>query len=261
MCKSTGFVGPQTGHPNFRLIYTSVETYEQGNGFAIVGLNPGGIQADADTDNRDRPFREESYSAYLDDNFQNNGAGESDFQRAVQGIAMIITGSTPPQAISAMKSSTPNIEGRIGTNATAFLRKTPSLNIIPFRHSYLKKVPPQLCRRGAEIGWELLCLMRPKPKYIITLANGVNAPIWKTIQENSEGSLKQICQESVFKGFIGSQKRFRNYREGKVTKGPLKGAILIGLPAVVHDKSDSWDKVTAPLFEVLSRRRGSLGIL
>ena len=261
MCKRTGFIGPRIGEPNFRLIYTSVETYEQGNRFVIIGLNPGGSQADADTDERDRPFREKSYSAYLDDNFQNNGAGESDFQRAVQGIAMIMTGATPSQAISAMKNSKPSVEDRISVNATAFLRSTPSLNIIPFRHSYLNKVPPQLCRRGAEIGWELLCVMRPKPKYIITLANSANAPIWKTIQDNSEGSLKQTYQELVFKGYIEGQQKTRNYREGRVTRGPLKGATLIGLPAVVHDKRDAWDKVTTPLFEVLTPRLVHLGIL
>lgn len=263
MCKRTGFVGPQTGEPNFRLIYTGVETYEQGNGFVIIGLNPGGSQADADADadERDRPFQEMGYSAYLDDNFQNNGVGGSDFQRSVQGIAMIVTGSTPSEAISAMKSSMPSARDRIGTNATCFLSSTPSLNIIPFRHTYLKKVPPQLSRRGAEIGWELLCLMRPKPKYIITLANGTKAEPWKTIGDNSEQSLTEIYKESVFNGSIGGQQKFRNYREGRVTEGPLKGAILIGLPAVVHDKSDAWDKVTTPLFEILSRRLSLLGIL
>ena len=260
LCRRNQFVGPQTGQPNFRLIYTSVDTYEQGNDFVIIGLNPGGSQADADADERDRPFQEIGYSAYLDDNFQNKGVGGSDFQRSIQGIAMIMTGSSPSQAISAMKSPTPSVEDRIGANATTFLRSTPSLNIIPFRHSYLKKVPLQLRRRGAEIGWELLCLMMPKPKYIITLTNDVNAEIWKTIRDNSEGSLKMTCQERVFKGYIGSRPKTRNYREGRVMKGPLKAATLIGLPAVVHDKQDAWDKVTAPLFEVLSQRLNSLGI-
>ena len=142
-CKRTGFVGTETGEPNFRLIYTSVETYEQGNGFVIIGLNPAGSRVDADTDDRDRPFREQGYSAYLDEDWQGNGVGRSEFQRAVQGIAMIMTGATPSQAISAMKSTTPVVNDRIGANATAFLRSTPSLNIIPFRHSCLNPNPPK----------------------------------------------------------------------------------------------------------------------
>ena len=52
LCIRVGFVGPKTGEPNFRLIYTSVGTYEQGNRFAIAGLNQGGDQTDADTDDR-----------------------------------------------------------------------------------------------------------------------------------------------------------------------------------------------------------------
>ncbi len=36
--------------PSYRLIYTSVETFEQGNGFAIVGINPAGGKQDADND-------------------------------------------------------------------------------------------------------------------------------------------------------------------------------------------------------------------
>ncbi len=103
--------------------------------------------------------------------------------------------------------------------------------------------------------------MRPKPKYIITLANGTKAEPWKTIGDNSEQSLTEIYKEPVFNGFIGGQQKFRNYREGKVTKGPLKGATLIGLPAIVRDKRDAWDKVTTPLFEILSERLSLLGIL
>ena len=260
-CKRTDFVGPQTGEPNFRLIYTSVKTYEQGNGYVIVGLNPGGNQTDADTDDRDRPFQEEGYSAYLDENWRCSGVGESEFQRAVQGISMVVTGTTPAEAIAAMKSSTLSVENRIGADATAFLRSTPSLNIIPFRHSHLKNVPSRLRRRGQEIGWELLCLMNPKPAFIITLANSVDGEIWQTIRENSEGALEQTHRELVFRGRIGDQWKTRYYREAMVGKGPLKGARIVGLPAVVHDRRNAWDQVTMPLFQVLSARLSCLGIL
>ena len=260
-CERAGFVGPQTREPNFRLIYTSVKTYEHGNGFVILGLNPGGSTADADKDDRDRPFRQEGYSAYLDDDWQCSGEGRSEFQRAVQGVAMIMTGSSPLQAISAMKSSTPVAEERIGAHATAFLRCTPSLNIIPFRHSYLKKVPSRLRQRGQEIGWELLCLMKPKPTCIIALANSVDGEIWQTIRDNSEGALGQTHQELVFRGGMAGQMKIRNYREAVVVEGPLKGARVIGLPAVVHDRRNAWDKVTMPLFEILASRLSHLGIL
>lgn len=60
----------------------------------MIGLNPSGSEADADANDRDRPFREQGYSADLDEDFQDNGVGGSDFQRAVQGIAMIVTGAS-----------------------------------------------------------------------------------------------------------------------------------------------------------------------
>ena len=246
LCKRFDFVGPRTGAPNFRLIYTSVETYESGNGLVIIGMNPGGDQTDADTDRRDRPFLEEGYSAYLDDNWRGAGAGQDDFQRTVQGIAMIVTGSTPSEAISAIKSPGLTPEARIGSDAVDFLRNTPSLNIIPFRHSSLNKVPSELRNRGQQIGWELLCLMQPKPKYIITLANGVGAPIWRTILRNSRQS-----SSASFEAVIHQTMR-RTYREARIAQGQLAGTTLIGLPAVVRDQGR--EDVTVPLFEILSQR-------
>ena len=252
LCNSFGFVGPRTGAPNFRLIYTSVETYEHGNGFVIIGLNPGGDQTDADSDKRDRPFQEDSYSAYLDDNWRGAGAGQDDFQRTVQGIAMIVTGSTPSEALSAIKSPGLTPGARIGSDAVDFLRNTPSLNIIPFRHSSLDKVPSALRNRGQEIGWKLLCLMNPNPKYIITLTNSVSAPIWRTILRNSKQS-----SSASFEVVIHQAMR-RTYREIRIDQGQLAGTTLIGLPAVVRDQGR--EDVTVPLFEVLSQRLRDHGV-
>ena len=246
LCHRHGFVGPRTGVPNFRLIYTSVETYEHGNGFVIIGLNPGGDETDADTDKRDRPFREDGYSAYLDDNWRCAGEGQDDFQRTVQGIAMIVTGSTPSEAMSAIKSPGLTPVARIGSDAADFLRHTPSLNIIPFRHSSLVRVPPALRDRGQQIGWELLCLMQPKPEYIITLANGVDAPIWRTILRNGRQS-----SSASFEAVIHQTMR-RTYREARIAQGQLAGTTLIGLPAVVRDQGR--EDVTVPMFEILSQR-------
>ena len=249
LCRGAAFVGPETGNPNFRLIYTSVGTYERGNGYAIVGLNPAGDKTDADTDDSNRPFREEGYSAYLDDDWRGAGEGQDDFQRVVQGIAMIMTGTMPSEAISAMKSPEATPMARIGSNATEFLRSTPSSNIVPFRHSRQAEVPPKLWNRGQQIGWELLCLIQPKPNYILTLANSIDAPaspIWRTILRNSRQRRIPDFEEVVHQGMR------RMYRELQLTQGPLAGATLIGLPAIVRDQGR--EDVTLPLFEVLSKR-------
>ena len=247
LCASNEFVGPKTGQANFRLIYTSTETYEESNRFAIIGENPGGDLSDADTDDRNRPFREKGYSAYLDDDWRNRGRGQSPFQRAVQGAAMVATGATPAMAIAAVHQQGLGPESRIGTEATSFLRRTPSLNIIPFRHSDMDQLNGILRERGGQIGWELLCLIRPRPRYIITLANQVSGPIWGTILSES-GQPKRADYEK----WINRNAR-RKYREVTLTQGPpLKGAVLLGLPAVVYDKIR--EDVTPELLKTLSRR-------
>ena len=114
LCKQGGWVGPKTGQPNFRLIYTSVESFEHGNKFAIVGLNPGGGKSGADTDDPYIPFQAERYSAYLDDNWENQGTGRSRFQRAVQGVAMILRGADYSEAIEAIYEKGIEPEKRIG---------------------------------------------------------------------------------------------------------------------------------------------------
>ena len=146
-------------------------------------------------------------------------------------------------------------KARIGSNATGFLRSTSSLNIVPFRHSKQTEVPTKLWNRGQQIGWELLCLIQPKPDYIITLANSINSPaspIWRTILSNSMQRGLPDFEEMVHQGMK------RTYRELRLTQGPLAGTTLIGLPAIVRDRN--LDLVTLPLFEVLSKRLQHLGV-
>ena len=73
---------------------------------------------------------------------------------------MMMVEATPSEAISAIKSSGATPEARFGR--VEFLRNTPSLNIVPFRHSRQNEVPPALWNRGQQVGWELLCVMQPK---------------------------------------------------------------------------------------------------
>ena len=82
LCATEGWVGPATRTPNFRLLYSSVESHEAGNGLAILGINPAGRPEVADTEVTDRPFREPGYSAYLDDDWLGSrGRGQDPLQR------------------------------------------------------------------------------------------------------------------------------------------------------------------------------------
>ena len=250
----------------FRLIYSSVGTFEHGNGFAIVGLNPAGGEEDAVSDNPYLPFREQNkaYSAYLDDDWRDCGRGQSHFQRAVQGIAMILNGVTPSEAIEAIGKVGLEPETRMGKDAAGILRQTPSLNIIPFRSpdgSYIDMKEP-IWKRGEEIGWKLLRLIRPQPRCIVALANGVSGVSpWITILEKSD----QSPSDSDYRRRIGYTKgRARNYREAKLREGPLKGTLVIGLPAVVRDNVDDVnirEGITRPMFEILWQRLQHHGLI
>ena len=249
-CVESSWMGSDTVTPNFRLLYSSVESFEKGNGIVILGMNPAGPPSHATPQDHTRSFREPRYSAYLDDRWGSSGRGQHGLQRAVQGIAMILTGATPSRTMLRITNTMLTPEKRIGTEATELLRKAPSGNIIPYRASKLECIRLRLRKHGVSIGWQLLCSARPKPSVIVTLANGVTGERWKrivwgTILENSQQPLKaDYCKRIYTK---------RTYRDVKLRQGPLKGALVIGLPAVVYDKVKE-NGVTKPMFEVLAKR-------
>ena len=252
LCEEEGWLGYETGAPNFRLLYSSVESFEQGSGFAIMGMNPAGDPHHADTDDVDRPFRDPRYSAYLDDRWDAEvGAGR--LQRVIQAIAMVCVGASASEAMAAIEDPTPRPEERLSPEAVAFLRDTPSMNIIPFRDSNLGNVPPTLRKRGEEIGWRLLCSVGPGLRCVVTLANQVGGLPWRTILRESGQRRRADYEETV------NERLSRTYREVQLTGGALAGTLVVGLPAIVRDKSRR--DVTMPLLEIIHRRLQHHGIL
>lgn len=247
MCKGEGWVGPNSGKPNFHLLYSSAESYESGNGVAIFGLHPGGGLDYADTDDHDRPFQCPGYSAYLDD--ARPSSGESQLQRVVQALAMISTGATAVEAMASMSNVHLSLEERIGVDAIAMLRNAPSGNVIPFRGSSLNNIPYQLREPGERIGRRLLCLAQPKPRLIVALATQA----WDMILKNSGQPRRAEHDEWIHRGMK------RKYKEVRLARGPLNGALLIALPGVVRDTGRA--DVTIPMFDVVARRLRHHGLL
>nr|MDE0500616.1 hypothetical protein [bacterium] len=250
LCGKEGWLGID-GTPNYRLLYSSVDSFEQGSGFAIVGMNPAGGPRDAHPDHADRPFREPAYSAYLDDRW-NAEAGAARLQRVIQAIATVLAGASACEAMAAIEDPTPRPEERLSLEAMGVLRNTPSMNIIPFRASRLADVPLALRERGEEIGWRLLCLARPRLRCIVTLANQVDGVPWRTILRESGQRRQPDYQETI------NKRLSRTYREVQLVRGELAGTLVVGLPAIVRDK-DRCD-VTMRLLNVLHRRLQHHGI-
>jgi hypothetical protein len=165
---------------------------------------------------------------------------------------MVCVGSSPNEALAAIKDPTPRPEERLSPKAIAFLRNTPSMNIIPFRGSNLSDVPQTLRERGEEIGWRLLSLGRPRPRCVVTLANQVRGVPWRTILRESGQRRRADYEETI------SERLSRTYREVHLEEGVLAGTLVVGLPAIVYDKYRR--DVTMPLLEIIHRRLQQHGI-
>ena len=248
MCESADW------RPRFRLIYSSVESFTFGNQIAILGMNPAGGPADVSDAELERPLSEPGYTAYLDDAWRPHSRGQAPLQRALQTIAMVLAGADPSEALAAIRKTDQKPEGRIGPAATALLRNASSGNIIPFRGD-LRKMPPEFRNEGERIGWRLLSLARPRPRFIITLANGVKDVPWSTILAQSRQSRKTDHEEWT------SRIMRRKYRDVRLMDGQLKGAVLVGLPAVVRDQRLTFrEELVSPMLDVLARRWTAIGV-
>lgn len=237
------------GQPNFRLLYSSVEAFDHGSGVLLVGINPAGPSHVADSDDRRRPFNEANYCSYLDDEWSRTTRkerGRSPLQRAVQDVFMVLAGEPLRTVLEARRDYVSVPEERIGRAAEILLRNTPSGNIIPFRSGTLAQLDDDLRLEGAQVGWRLLQVARPQPRVIIALANGESDSPWAAIKTFSGHSSSRPVLLTV------NDRLKRSYKEIIIDKGPLAGALLIGLPSLVRDKGRA--DVMVPLLEILHSR-------
>lgn len=251
LCDQYGWSGAG-GVPNFRLLYSSVTSFEVGSSCLFLGVNPGGGPDDAKQSEHERPFEEPGYSAYLDDVWgevdrgQQPARGQHGMQRTVQEIAMVLAGVDLRTVLGARSDRRSVPEKRIGRAAVEFLRSSPSGNIIPFRGAKIGGLPSRLTTEGERIGWELCAIARPAPRVIVALANQLNDRPLRTLRKHSDHRGKADYQVLVH------ERMRRMYREVVLPSGPLAGARVVGLPAVVRDRGR--DDVTEALLRVLFAR-------
>jgi len=109
----------------------------------------------------------------------------------------------------------------------------------------MKQLPVKL--RGAralQIGWSVLTSAQDV-RVIVTLANGLNTLPLRELRRRSSNRAA-VYEESVHVGMR------RTYRELRLLDGPLKGTLVVGLPALIRDYGRS--DVMEPLLNILSRR-------
>jgi len=190
----------------------------------ILGINPSGSADDASTNHHTRPFDDAHYCGYLDD-LDGAPAGSSPFQKTVQRIVQTLTGFPPSEL------------GKV-------LRGAQSGNVIPFRSPTSAALTADLKKTGRAIGRDLILAARPTPRVIVTLAHEA----WDVVIEAAEYPSKFKGKETLIHEGMN-----RSLREAEMTRGPLTGAYLLGLPAVVRDKMR--EDVAKPLHLELAKRR------
>ena len=126
LCMRHGHLSP-SGDPNFRLLYSSVETLETPGGVMFLGTNPGGDLTIARGSHRRLPFEKPRWSAYMDEDWNGHA-----LQPAAREIANLFAG--------------PRESGE------GVLRRSPSGNLIPFRSesgsSSWRSPGPWFCSRA-----------------------------------------------------------------------------------------------------------------
>ncbi len=252
MCREAAWLN-NAGVPGYRLILSSVESFETGSGYAILGINPGGTPNDVKAGDNEKAFQRAGYSGYLDDEWTQvdraparyPAAGQGGLQRAVQEVAMVLAGEDLGDVLQARNDRISLPEQRIGRRAVALLRSTPSANILPFAHKDITKLPIELGGdRALAIGWSLLTSAQGL-RVIVTLANRKETLPLSELTRRSNNRTA-LYEEPVHRGMR------RTYRELRLLDGPLKGTLVVGLPALIHDYGRS--DVMEPLLQVLSRR-------
>ena len=152
LCRRYDHLSPD-GIPNFRLLYSTAETFDTPGSVMFFGTNPGGDRTRAREAHRRLPFRQPNWSAYLDEDWNGHA-----LQTAAREIAGLLADP--------------------GESGEDVLRRSPSGNLVPFRsENGVSELPTTL--RDVRFGIRLIRLARPRA--LILFAS--NQSHWRQLME------------------------------------------------------------------------------
>ena len=173
LCRRYDHLSPD-GIPNVRLLYSSAETFETPGGVMLLGTNPGGDPTRAREAHRRLPFRQPSWSAYLDEDW-----GGHALQAAASEIAGLFADP--------------------GESGEDVLRRSPSGNLVPFRsESGVSELPETL--RDIRFGVRLIQLAQPRA--LVLFASSQSH--WRQLMEALDRS-----PEPTYWDYLGASFTFR----------------------------------------------------
>ena len=172
-------LGPQRT-PNFRLLYSSPETFATRDRVMILGTNPGGNHRNADTLDPWEPFqRDPEYSAYIDDRWPKPQSttlmepGTHRIQKAVRNLAAALQDDPAKRG-------------------DALLRQLPCGNMIPFRSENFSLLPSSVRYAGLEFAWELIRIARPRGLILLSSNCSLWDPLIETFAQGAKTWVKEL---------------------------------------------------------------------
>ena len=184
--------------------YCSASIIESGAKVAFIGANPGGGPQSEEDDRRlgylKRPYDQKSpYNAWLDDRHW-EGDGSRHQQRAIEAFEVLF-----------------------GSQGRDILREAACFNVVPLRTGNVASLTQVTWNRG--VGWAMEVLEHIAPEIIVCNGNGSGRSAW-----NVFSGLQPGTEEAKVYG------TFR-LKRGRVARGKLAGAEVIGLPHLARMRS------------------------
>ena len=186
--------------------YCSASLIERGAEVAFIGANPGGGPQSEDDDRRlgilKRPYDDRSlYNAWLDDTHWEGYGGHQ--QRVADAFEILF-----------------------GSNGRSILRKAACLNVVPLRSRGINSVSTTTWQSGVD--WTSEVLEHVQPSTIICNGNGSGRSAWKVFSGSRIG-IEAVEEQQVYGTF--------RLKRGRIKRGKLSGAEVIGLPHLARMKS------------------------
>ena len=198
--------------------YCSASIIEKGAEVAFIGANPGG---GADSEETDRllgvlkwPYDYDDYCAWLDDRHW-KGSGPGHQRRAWEAFEILF-----------------------GQQGLEILRKAACFEIVPLRSIGIGALSDETWQSGAALAMEVLAHVRPR--VIVCNGNREGRSAWGFFRDQRFG-MEVLAQEWMNKKF--------SLKAGRITRGEIAGAEVIGLPHL------SWMR-SPPKLEAAAKKLG-----
>ena len=186
--------------------YCSARIIEEGAEVVFIGANPGGGPQSEATDRRlgylTRPYDDPDYNAWLDDRHWEGDGGHQ--QRVAEAFEVLF-----------------------GVEGAHTLRQAACFNVVPLRTSGVDDISKDTWAAG--IDWTLALLEHMTPNVVVCNGNRSGGRSSWNVFDNPRFGITAVEATEVFGTY--------RLKRGRIARGKLAGAEVIGLPHLARMKS------------------------